>query len=157
MRWSILSTFLWMLLFGVALSAPARDFAQRNVDATVTVEKRAEQDGTTTTADNAPSQTSTSPTISTHDAATSATALPTTTTTKNTTSSNTSQSTYVATTIPSLDGSTDSTSDSEDGTKQKYTGGLPLQPQITPAWGVGGIILLLLGAALAFIGIRKQW
>ncbi|KAJ5381553.1 uncharacterized protein N7496_003981 [Penicillium cataractarum] len=158
MRWSLFSTWILVLLFGVALSAPARDIAQRNDDAFTTVEKRAEPDATTTGADNSPSQTSTVTTTNTDSAAaTAATATAVTTTSNNTTSSKTSHSTYVATTIPSLDGSTDSSSDSEDGTKQKYTGGLPLQPQITPAWGVGGIILLLLGAALAFIGIRKQW
>lgn len=157
MRWSLFSTWILVLLFGVALSAPARDIAQRNDDAFTTVEKRAEPDAITTAADNSPSQTSTATTTNTSSEATVATATAATTTTNNTTSSQTSQSTYVATTIPSLDGSTDSSSDSEDGTKQKYTGGLPLQPQITPAWGVGGIILLLLGAAEAFIGIRKQW
>jgi microcystin degradation protein MlrC len=148
-----------VLLFGVALSAPAVDFAERNVDAFTTVEKRVEQDATptATATDNTPSSTSTASTTGTQGAATTATATATTTTITGTAVSNTSHSTFVATTVPSIDGSTGSGSDSQDGTKQKYTGGLPLQPEITPAWGVGGIILLLLGAALAFIGIRKQW
>ncbi|CEJ60310.1 hypothetical protein PMG11_08888 [Penicillium brasilianum] len=158
MRWSLFSAWVLVILFGIALSAPARDIAQRNADAPTTVEARAEADATTAAADNSPSQTSTSTTTNLNSAAeTAATTTAITTTTNNTTSSITSHSTYVATTIPSLDDSADSSDDSQDGAKQKYTGGLPLQPQITPAWGVGGIILLLLGAALAFIGIRKQW
>lgn len=159
MRRPFFSTLIFVLLFGVALSAPAVNIAERKVDAITTVEKRAEPDVTTTIADNTPSQTSIATITSIDGAATTATttATATRTTTKDTTSSSTSHSTLVATTIPSLDGSTGSGSDSQVGTKQKYTGGLPLQPQITPAWGVGGIILLLLGAAQAFIGIRKQW
>lgn len=161
MRWSLFSTLILVLLFGVVLSAPAVDVAERNVDAFTTVEKRAEQDATPTgtATDNTPSSTSTASTTGTQGAATTATAtaITTTKTTNETATSNTSHSTFVATTVPSIDGSTKSESDSQDGTKQKYTGGLPLQPEITPAWGVGGIILLLLGAALAFIGIRKQW
>ena len=34
-------------------------------------------------------------------------------------------------------------------------GELPLKPHITPALGVGGFILIALGATLALIGIRK--
>lgn len=34
-------------------------------------------------------------------------------------------------------------------------GELPLKPHITPALGVGGFILIALGAILALIGIRK--
>lgn len=160
MRWSLFSTLILVLLFGVALSAPAVDVAERNVEAFTTVEKRVERDATptATATDNMPSSTSTASTTGTQGAATAtATAIATTKTTNETATPNTSHSTFVATTVPSIDGSTGSGSNSQDGTKQKYTGGLPLQPEITPAWGVGGIILLLLGAALAFIGIRKQW
>lgn len=158
MRWPIFTTLILVLLFGVALSAPAVGIAERNVDAFTTVERGAEQDATptATATDTTPSSTSTASTTGTQSASMTATAA-TTKTTNETTSSNTSHSTFVATTVPSIDGSTGSGSNTQDGTKQKYTGGLPLQPEITPAWGVGGIILLLLGAALAFIGIRKQW
>ncbi len=160
MRWPLFTTLILVLLFGVALSAPVADIAERNVDASTTVDERTQADATTTSpAKNTPSQTSTATTTSTGGAEMTATntATVTSTTTNDTTSSNTSHATIVATTIPSLDGSTGPDSGSQDTTKQKYTGGLPLQPQITPAWGVGGIILILLGAAQAFIGIRKQW
>lgn len=151
MRWSLFTTLILVLLFGVALSAPAADIAERNVDANTTVDERAQPDATTTSTKNTSSQTSTATTTAMN------TATATSTTSNDTTSSNTSHDTAVATTIPSLEGSTGSDSGSQVATKQKYTGGLPLQPQITPAWGVGGIILLLLGAAQAFIGIRKEW
>lgn len=159
MRWSLFTTLILVLLCGVALSAPAADIAERNVDANTTIGERAQPDATTTSTKDTPIQTSTDPTTSTDGAETIATntATATSTTTNDTTSSNTSHATVVATTVPSLDGSTGSDSGSQDATKQKYTGGLPLQPQITPAWGVSGIILILLGATQAFIGTRKQW
>lgn len=34
---------------------------------------------------------------------------------------------------------------------------LPLQPKITPAMGVAGVILIAVGLVLAFIGVRKPW
>lgn len=159
MRWSFFTTLILVLLFGVALSAPAADIAERNVDANTTVDERAQPDATTTPTRKTSSQTSIATTTSTGSAETTATntATPASTTTNDTTSSNTSHATVVTTTVPSLDGSTASDSSSQYTTKQRYTGGLPIQPQITPAWGVGGIILLLLGAAQAFVGIRKQW
>ncbi|KAJ5176761.1 uncharacterized protein N7482_002638 [Penicillium canariense] len=158
MQWPLFSTLIFVLLCGVTFAAPAVDLGRQNVEAVATLEKRAEPVVTTTAADNTPSQTSTAATTNTNDAATTATATATTATnTTSTTTSNTSNSSYIATTIPSLDGSTGSTSASENGAKQKYSGGLPIQPQITPALGVGGIILLLSGAAQAIIGIRKQW
>ena len=36
-------------------------------------------------------------------------------------------------------------------------GALPIKPQVTPALGVSGIILIGLGFVLAFIGIRNLW
>ncbi|CAK7266629.1 hypothetical protein SEPCBS119000_002127 [Sporothrix epigloea] len=36
------------------------------------------------------------------------------------------------------------------------TGQLPLQPAVTPAWGVAGIILLLTGVVYALIGVRNE-
>ena len=47
----------------------------------------------------------------------------------------------------------------EDETKSEKKlkpGELPLKPSITPALGVGGFILIVLGAVLALIGIRNQ-
>jgi hypothetical protein len=35
--------------------------------------------------------------------------------------------------------------------RETYSGGLPIKPTITPAWGVGGFILIALGAILTFI------
>lgn len=35
-------------------------------------------------------------------------------------------------------------------------GQLPLQPVVTPAWGVGGIIMLLTGVVYALVGIRNK-
>ncbi|EPE08640.1 hypothetical protein F503_04227 [Ophiostoma piceae UAMH 11346] len=36
-------------------------------------------------------------------------------------------------------------------------GQLPLQPTVTPAYGVGGIILLATGVVYALVGVRKRW
>lgn len=34
---------------------------------------------------------------------------------------------------------------------------LPIQPEITPALGVAGVILIVLGLAYTFVGIKNQW
>lgn len=49
------------------------------------------------------------------------------------------------------------TANFEDGTDSIPPGALPLQPKLTPAMGVSGIILMASGLALAFIGIRNLW
>ncbi|KAF7156047.1 hypothetical protein CNMCM5623_009189 [Aspergillus felis] len=43
------------------------------------------------------------------------------------------------------------------GTVTPAPGALPLEPQVTPAFGVGGFILIATGAILALIGIRNSW
>lgn len=45
----------------------------------------------------------------------------------------------------------------QDGTKNESSkpGELPLKPSLTPAMGVGGFILIALGAVLALIGSRN--
>ncbi|KAG0155998.1 hypothetical protein PDIDSM_3174 [Penicillium digitatum] len=61
-------------------------------------------------------------------------------------------------TVPSLDGATASSQQqAADSNRPTYSGGLPIKPTITPAWGVGGFILIALGAVLTFIGVRQQW
>ncbi|RHZ74233.1 hypothetical protein CDV55_106592 [Aspergillus turcosus] len=59
----------------------------------------------------------------------------------------------VSTTIVSLNTATVS----ENGTVTPAPGALPLEPQVTPAFGVGGFILIATGAILALIGIRNSW
>lgn len=34
---------------------------------------------------------------------------------------------------------------------------LPIQPKITPALGVAGVILIVLGLCYSLIGIKNQW
>ncbi|GFF22318.1 ras modification protein erf4 [Aspergillus udagawae] len=68
-----------------------------------------------------------------------------------TTTSNTTAP--ASTTIVSLNTSTVS----ENGTVTPAPGALPLEPQVTPAFGVGGFILIATGAILALIGIRNSW
>uniref|UniRef100_A0A9P3BVF0 TM7S3/TM198-like domain-containing protein n=1 Tax=Aspergillus viridinutans TaxID=75553 RepID=A0A9P3BVF0_ASPVI len=58
-----------------------------------------------------------------------------------------------STTIVSLNTSTVS----ENGTVTPAPGALPLEPQVTPAFGVGGFILIATGVILALIGIRNSW
>ncbi|KAF7160981.1 hypothetical protein CNMCM6106_008310 [Aspergillus hiratsukae] len=68
-----------------------------------------------------------------------------------TTTSNTTAP--VSTTVVSLNTATVS----ENGTVTPAPGALPLEPQVTPAFGVGGFILIATGAILALIGIRNSW
>lgn len=147
MRWSSFLTLLFLVFFcGKTLAAPVIEHGESEA----TLDKRQEP-ATTTTPDTASQETSTA---TTQTQATTAT----TTTSSDTTTSDTNHATHVATTVPSLDGSSTSGNSAQlNVTKPTYTGGLPIQPEITPALGVGGFILLVLGGALALIGIRKQW
>ncbi|GAQ09299.1 hypothetical protein ALT_6620 [Aspergillus lentulus] len=45
----------------------------------------------------------------------------------------------------------------DNGTVTPAPGVLPLEPRVTPAFGVGGFILIATGAILALIGIRNLW
>lgn len=147
MRWSSLLTWALFLFFFVGVfGAPVADSGQRDIDTVPTLEPRQQSDTTSTTTDTGSS------------AASTTTSNVSTETTADSTVSNTHSAPSPSTTIPSLDGSSASSDkDPKNDTKPKYSGGLPIQPEITPAWGVGGIILLLLGATLAFIGVRKKW
>lgn len=154
MKWPLFFTILLLFLYcSETLAAPAVEFQRRGPDAVATADKNEEQNATKTATDNGSTQTSTT-------TATDAKEAKTTTSKAAHTASNTatSDATTVATTVPSLDTSAASGgSSSQNSTKSIYTGGLPLQPDLSPALGVGGFILLISGAALALIGIRKRW
>ncbi|OQE40292.1 hypothetical protein PENCOP_c006G02597 [Penicillium coprophilum] len=172
MRWSLLFTLIVSLFLLGTLAAPAwgpgrRDVGVANLDA------RQEKETDLTTADNAATEaeaatrTDTSGTVT--DTSTTAEAT-TTGATASTTGSNaaithtrtnattTSSAASATSTVPSLDGTTvSSQQDAVDSTRPTYSGGLPIKSTITPAWGVGGFILMAFGAVLTFIGVRQQW
>ena len=50
-----------------------------------------------------------------------------------------------------------STSPARNETQLEKSEELPIQPSITPAIGIAGIVLLLSGAAFCIIGIRHEW
>ncbi|KAJ5995253.1 hypothetical protein N7481_002230 [Penicillium waksmanii] len=154
MKWPLFFTILLLFLYcSETLAAPAVEFQRREPDAIATTDQSEEQSATKTATDNGSTQTSTT-------TATDAKETKTTTSKAAQTASTTttSDATTVATTVPSLDTSAASGgSSSQNSTKSIYTGGLPLQPDLSPALGVGGFILLISGAALALIGIRKRW
>jgi hypothetical protein len=156
MKWPLFFTILLLFLYcSETLAAPAVELQRREPDAVATTDKTEEQNATQTATDNGSTQTSTTTATDAKEAkaTTSKAAHAASTTT-------TSDATTVATTVPSLDTSAASGgSSSQNSTKSTgiYTGGLPLQPDLSPALGVGGFILLISGAALALIGIRKRW
>lgn len=149
MRWiSFLSLLFGFLLCGGILAAPAVEVGRRDLDTIAAVYRRDDQDAAVTTTDSTSSE---MPTATTTDKQSE-----TATAASNTSSTSaTSESTSVTTSVPSLDGSTTKGKVSQTGSKSAYHGGLPIQPSITPALAVAGAILLILGAALALIGIRK--
>jgi cobalamin biosynthesis Mg chelatase CobN len=163
MRWSTIFTLLVSLFLLGTLAAPASGPGQR--DAVANLQARQDTDSTTTT-ENAASEAST--TTARKDATTTATEASTATEATTTGTHNSPTASMNATTtataasatstVPSLDGATASSQQQAAGsTRPTYSGGLPIQPKITPAFGVGGFILMALGAILSFIGVRKQW
>lgn len=172
MRWSLLFTLIVSLFLLGTLAAPASGPGGRNVEV-ANLEARQEKETDPTTTENAASkattatQTDASKTVTgastaaetTTTGATTSTTGSTAATTHTTTNATTTTSADSATsTVPSLDGTTASSQQqAADSTRPTYSGGLPIKPRITPAWGVGGFILIALGAVLTFIGVRKQW
>jgi uncharacterized membrane protein len=158
MRWYSLLTWALLFLCRVSLAAPVVGLGERDVDATL--DQSENQDATTTAINNEAIQATTTATGTqlTVTAATGTTASTTTNSSTSTSASGHTSHSSAATTVPSLDGTGSSgSSTSGNDTQSAYAGGLPIKPEITPALGVGGFILLVLGAALALIGIRKQW
>ncbi|KAJ5665312.1 uncharacterized protein N7477_007760 [Penicillium maclennaniae] len=143
----------WPLLFTLIL------WGERDVESTIVLDKR-ENQNTTTTATSHDASATASTTTGTQVTATEAKSSTASTTTDSATSTSASSHTSLtnaATTVPSLNGVGSLSASSQNNTQSTYTGGLPIKPEVTPALGVGGFILLVLGAALALIGIRKQW
>lgn len=166
MRWSLFFTLVLFFFGGVSLAAPAVGLGERDVETTAVLTKRESQDTTTTSRTNDATATITTATATTTIAtvtqvtateAKGTTANTTTDSAQNASTSSHTSHTNAATTVPSLDGVASSSASSQNNTQAAYSGGLPIKPEITPALGVGGFILLVLGAALALIGIRKQW
>ncbi|CAG8055565.1 unnamed protein product [Penicillium olsonii] len=162
MRWSTLITLIISCLLLGTLAAPVSGPVRRDEIAN----GDGEQDAGPTTAESSGSETSVTATqtdvlVTATDAST--TAQPTATgthalTTGSLNATATTSTPSATSTVPSLDGTTSSSeSDGSDSSRPTYTSGLPITPKITPAFGVGGFILMALGAVLAFIGVRKQW
>ncbi|KAJ5360370.1 Golgin subfamily A member 7/ERF4 [Penicillium concentricum] len=167
MRWSLLFTLIVSLLLLGTLAAPASGLGRRGVEvANLEARQEKETDPTISDAETA-TQTDISKAITDASTAAEATTTGTTAFTTGSTTARTHATTDATTTtsaasatstVPSLDGTTASSQqDAVDSTRPTYSGGLPIKPTITPAWGVGGFILIALGAVLTFIGVRKQW
>lgn len=123
------------------LEGPMRRADTTSVDAAAT--------GTTDT--TTPTQTATTTSTGTDDAQTT-TSAPTSVTV---TSSSSSTATTAA---PSaLNGNTVSNHSSIYGNSTIEPGELPLQPRLTPGWGVAGAIMLITGLAYGLIGIKNHW
>ncbi|KAJ5850825.1 hypothetical protein N7455_010681 [Penicillium solitum] len=171
MRWSLLLALIVSLFLLGTLAAPASGPGRRDLEV-ANLEARQEKETDPTTTENTASeattatQTDASKTVTDASTATEATTSGGTTSTDGATATThatthattTTSAVSAASTVPSLDGTTASSQQqTADSTRPTYSGGLPIKPVITPAWGVGGFILIALGAVLAFIGVRQQW
>lgn len=152
-RQSFLTITLLFFQFVSAFAAPAaiQEFQEpQNLDTTATPHTKQQQPVTATLVTKSGAKdaftkttTDTAATTTTHDAV------------SNTRSSSIATPT---TTVPSLNTPTTVVSQPyQQNSNQTYSGGLPIHPQISPAVGLGGIILLLLGGTLAFVGVLKKW
>ncbi|KAJ5602978.1 hypothetical protein N7537_005934 [Penicillium hordei] len=161
MRWSLLFTLIVSLFLLGTLAAPASGPGRRDLEvANLEARQEKETDPTTTenTASEATTATHTDASKTVTDASTATEATTSGSTTSTTHATTTTSAASATSTVPSLDGTTASSQQqTADSTRPTYSGGLPIKPVITPAWGVGGFILIALGAVLAFIGVRQQW
>ncbi|KAJ5619209.1 hypothetical protein N7510_003193 [Penicillium lagena] len=147
-RQPFLTIILLFLQFVGTFAAPAAIQEPQNVDTTATLGTKKRPATATFVTRTSANDVST---ITTTDVAA-------TTTTHDAASNSRSSLAIPTTTVPSLD--TPMTGDSHlqrGNSNQTYTGGLPIHPQISPAVGIGGILLLFLGGTLAFIGVLEKW
>ncbi|KAJ2892982.1 uncharacterized protein MKZ38_009156 [Zalerion maritima] len=139
-----------LLLFNLAAAGVLRPVRRQEEttavstsESTATTESDAEQTGTDTNSDE------------------ESTGTATTESAKETESKSASSSVTVSTSVPTLLPSSDSDNNSSDDDGDLYTtteaGQLPLEPELTPGWGVAGAFLLITGVGYALIGIKNQW
>ncbi|KAK6081627.1 hypothetical protein SCUP515_02874 [Seiridium cupressi] len=120
-----------------------RDDASSTTEAATTTAQDKTSDQPTTTAHASTGESQTSSAIST--SVTVASSISTT-------------SAAAATAVPSaLNGNTFSNSSSTYSNSTIEEGELPIEPQLTPGWGVAGVILLIAGVIYALIGIKNHW
>ncbi|KAJ5109326.1 hypothetical protein N7456_006001 [Penicillium angulare] len=151
MRWFLVVLLVACLYLGQIIAAPA-EVVPQYANGVALLDARDDASATSTATDQTASQSSTITTATTDATATTTSASSTTNSTSQTTQTTQTAS---STSIPSLGSSGSDSNSTSNSSKMVYHGGLPLQPKITPAVGVAGIILMAAGAALTFIGIRK--
>ncbi|KAI1073872.1 hypothetical protein F5B20DRAFT_479420 [Whalleya microplaca] len=101
-------------------------------------------------------QTTTTDRTEDSDISTTATSVKGSSTTKATTTG-ASSSSPTATAIPSAINGNDSGNSGASNGSPIAEGDLPLEPRLTPGWGVAGAILLISGVVYALIGIKNPW
>lgn len=114
------------------------------------------QDTTTTKASSA-SATSASSTGTTNDVVTSTTNTKVSQTNSAAVSSTISPTTTAASDVTSAITLSSAATSLATATPTISPGSLPLQPRITPALSIAGVILIAAGIALALIGIKHRW
>ncbi|KAI2630822.1 hypothetical protein GGR54DRAFT_635429 [Hypoxylon sp. NC1633] len=140
-RLSILTLLYFFVCFNVVVAGRLGPYPRQETSPTTTEASRTTQDGdrqTTTTRPDA----SNSP-ISSSDRASSVEATITAT------------SSVAVIPIPSAINGNNPSNDSFSGDTTVAKGELPLQPQLTPGWGVSGAIMLITGVIYALIGIKN--
>src|ERR1700761_4418593 len=155
----VLTVLGWALPLGVC-GGPGRDI-QRRQDTTNTGFPPLTSDSPSTSTDSpaSSSDTVTSAATTSTQAAQSSNSASFVTSARNSTSSAPSttvqQSSSRASVLPSASstavGNATASSDNTD------PDALPIQPRITPAFGIAGVFLIVLGATYALIGVKSRW
>ncbi|KAI0202867.1 hypothetical protein F4808DRAFT_60805 [Astrocystis sublimbata] len=140
-RWS----YVWALLFvllqvHVVLGGPFQVLGREDTSPTVTAAPTATKDAGKDIETSTEETTTTKPTRK-HTADATSTVISTS-----------------ETAFPSaINGNRPDNSSSSDNSSPIPDGQLPLQPRLTPGWGIAGAILLISGAVYTLIGIKNQW
>ncbi|KAI1768994.1 hypothetical protein GGR53DRAFT_272359 [Hypoxylon sp. FL1150] len=143
-KWSSVCTLLYVAVcFNLVTAGHPALYRRQDVSTTTTEDATTTRvaDGATTTARTDNSDTSTRSSEST--------SVEITTTS--------SSSTFAETVIPSAINGNNPSNDSYSGNTTIAVGELPLEPRLTPGWGVSGAILLITGIGYTLIGIKNTW
>ncbi|RMZ90220.1 hypothetical protein DV736_g2544, partial [Chaetothyriales sp. CBS 134916] len=161
MRFNTVICFPWIafLILSVLPSSYTRDIWRREDTTSNNQPTLISTDGSTpTSASTRPTSTDVSASASTVSTSESATQHTVTTASSRIPSSSATPTYPTSSSSPlPLSSSATSAASATATTSHNQANSLPLKPRITPALGIGGIVLILTGVTYALIGVKNQW
>ncbi|OTA59995.1 hypothetical protein K449DRAFT_101767 [Hypoxylon sp. EC38] len=144
-RWSSVCALLYLVVcFNLVTAGRLGPYPRQDPSPVTTETSRTTQDGGDRGSETDPPDASRSPSSSAESTSIEAT-------------TRTTSSDLAVTVIPSAINGNNPSNDSYSEAPNVVQGALPLQPRLTPGWGVSGAIMLITGVVYALVGIKNSW